>query len=550
MPNKRQTFFSQYRGRGGPAIEPGTLKMMGEIGEEYGRGIREFGEAIGEGLKRRDEEEKIRNENETWKEILLGGTTPDTEGWKEAVEEEKAEQIKAGERVELAKRESELASAKAGQYNPLKHTNEIQKELDKYKTKNDSSLEVASSIHSIIDTYKADLDQVELDKQAFIESASGFGDFTGESTLNALRNFEKRTQKINSDFIAGTPFETPLERMTHYTNRLREIQKRTDVLSPYVAKLEQYKNMEIRNPGATAGFNKIKRGVSGELEVEDTEKGKLVDKRIELFQTIRQNIPDESFVGVPVPSVNIREAVGTLPPEALKATFGVKPEELNRLLTFGKQPLSRDAADKLAAYQTAQESFTSILSRPTPSPDDYIREKTQTEILQDVVKNDDNRKYRAGFLQSVAAYAQKVREPSINLQEFGGHTYAVYKPGQTAVQRIPKPGEMTISNQISMLRYNRSLGNDITSGLNKLRDTHKADVSRLDDAIYKLESAKASGIIQGTGMPWNEVDDKRLEVLKKERADIDRQFTAGMQELGQGMGGTSVSPQEVDIVVK
>ena len=65
-----------------------------------------------------------------------------------------------------------------------------------------------------------------------------------------------------------------------------------------------------------------------------------------------------------------------------------------------------------------------------------------------------------------------------------------------------------------------------------------------------MESAKASGIIQGTGMPWNEVDDRRLEVLKKEREDIDRQFTAGMGELGQDVGGTSVSPQNTDIIFK
>ena len=109
---------------------------------------------------------------------------------------------------------------------------------------------------------------------------------------------------------------------------------------------------------------------------------------------------------------------------------------------------------------------------------------------------------------------------------------------------------MTIANQLSMLRHNRSLGKDITSGLNRLRDTHKADVSRLDTAIYELESAKASGIIQDTGMPWNEVDDRRLEVLLKERADIDRQFKTGMGELGQDVGGTSVQSQVADIIVK
>ena len=550
MANKRQTFFSQYRGRGGPAIEPGTLAMMGSIGEEYGKGIREFGKVIGEARKQREEDERIRNENETWKEIALGGTTPDTEKYNEDVMEQASDEMEAGERTELTKRESELASAKAGQYDPLKHTREIQEELDVYKEKSDNNLAIADSINSMLESRQDDLDKVEIDRQNQIEILVEEGTPPILALSSTAKNASKAKEEIERQFIEGTPFKTSLEKITHHSNRLKELQKKTELYSPYVTKLEQYKNMEIRNPGSTAGFNKLKKGITGELTLEDTEKGKLVTKRAELFETIRSTIADEEFFGVPIPSVNIREAVSTLPPEALEATFDVKPEQLNKLLTFGRQPLSKDAANKLAAYQDAQENLIAIQARPTPNQQDYLREKTQTEIIQDVLKNDDNKRYRAGFLQSIAAYAQKVKEPSINLQEFGGQTYAVYKPGDAAVQRIPKKGEMTIANQISMLRYNRNLGKDITSGLNRLRDRHKVDVSRLDDAIYKLESAKASGIIQGTGMPWNEVDDRRLEVLKKEREDIDRQFTAGMGELGQDVGGTSVSPQSTDIIFK
>ena len=543
MANKKQTFFSQYRGRGGPAIEPGIIKMMGEIGEEYGKGIREFGEAIGEGRRRREEEEKIRNENETWREIALGGTVPDTEKYNEDIMEHASDETEAQERAELAKRESELASARAGQYDPLKHTREIQEELDVYKSRGDNVLEMADSINSMLDRRKDALDKIEIDtqKQILLKTKEGSPPLLAVSSTQKASN--KAKAEVERQFIEGTPFETSLEKITHHSKRLEEIQKKIEVFSPYITKLEQYRNMEIRNPGSTAGFNKLKEGITGELKLEDTEKGKLVNKRAELFETISTNMGGTL-------SVNIKEALGSVPPEAIKATFDVKPEQLNTLLTFGKQPLSQDAATKLAAYQDAQERLVTTRARTLPIQSDYLREKTQTEIIQDVLKNDDNKRYRAGFLQSIATYAQKVKEPSINLQEFGGQTYAVYKPGDAAVQRIPKPGEMTMSNQLSMLRHNRSLGKDITSGLNRLKDTHKADVSRLDSAIYRLESAKASGIIQDTGMPWNEVDDRRLEVLQKERADIDRQFTAGMGELGQDVGGASVQSQVADIIVK
>ena len=541
MPNKRQTFFSQYRGRGGPAIEPGIIKMMGEIGEEYGKGIRSIGEAIGEGLKRRYEEEKIRNENETWREISLGGTTPDTEKYNEDIMEHASVEMEAEEHAELTKRESELASARAGQYDPLKHTREIQEELDTYQDKNEKLLAIANPIRDNLDNYRSDLAEVEEERQSWFKSP--YTIVKGLENLSKTRDFDRREAEIKANFLKNSGFETPQEKITQDINRLKNLKKSSEAFTPYITKLEQYRNMEIRNPGSTAGFNKLKKGITGELELEDTEKGKLVNKRAELFQTISTNMGGTL-------SVNIKEALSSVPPEAIKATFDVKPEQLNTLLTFGKQPLSQDAANKLAAYQDAQERLVAVQARPLPIQSDYLREKTQTEIIQDVLKNDANKKYRAGFMQSLATFAQKVKEPSINLQEFGGQTYAVYKPGDAAVQRIPKPGEMTISNQLSMLRHNRSLGKDITSGLNRLRDTHKADVSRLDSAIYKLESAKASGIIQDTGMPWNEVDDRRLEVLQKERADIDRQFTAGMGELGQDVGGTSVQSQVADIIVK
>jgi hypothetical protein len=48
-------YFSKYQGRGGPAIEPGIVQMMGSIGDEYAKGI----EGLSKGL------EKYRQNKET-----------------------------------------------------------------------------------------------------------------------------------------------------------------------------------------------------------------------------------------------------------------------------------------------------------------------------------------------------------------------------------------------------------------------------------------------------------------------------------------------------
>ena len=42
-------YFSKYQGRGGPAIAPGIVQMMGSIGDEYAKGISKLGEGIAEG---------------------------------------------------------------------------------------------------------------------------------------------------------------------------------------------------------------------------------------------------------------------------------------------------------------------------------------------------------------------------------------------------------------------------------------------------------------------------------------------------------------------
>ena len=64
-------YFSKYKGRGGPAIEPGIIQMMGSIGDEYAKGIRSLGAGIGDALKARAEQKKAEEANKLWKNFLV-----------------------------------------------------------------------------------------------------------------------------------------------------------------------------------------------------------------------------------------------------------------------------------------------------------------------------------------------------------------------------------------------------------------------------------------------------------------------------------------------
>ena len=58
-------YFSKYQGRGGPAINPGIVQMMGSIGDEYAKGIEGLAEGI-EKHRQNKEKREILTERGEW----------------------------------------------------------------------------------------------------------------------------------------------------------------------------------------------------------------------------------------------------------------------------------------------------------------------------------------------------------------------------------------------------------------------------------------------------------------------------------------------------
>ena len=58
-------YFSKYQGRGGPAIAPGIVQMMGSIGDEYAKGIAGLAEGI-EKYRKNKEKREILTEKGEW----------------------------------------------------------------------------------------------------------------------------------------------------------------------------------------------------------------------------------------------------------------------------------------------------------------------------------------------------------------------------------------------------------------------------------------------------------------------------------------------------
>jgi hypothetical protein len=63
--NIMANYFSKYQGRGGPAIAPGIVQMMGSIGDEYAKGIEGLAEGI-EKHRQNKEKREILTERGEW----------------------------------------------------------------------------------------------------------------------------------------------------------------------------------------------------------------------------------------------------------------------------------------------------------------------------------------------------------------------------------------------------------------------------------------------------------------------------------------------------
>ena len=81
-------YFSKYRGRGGPALAPGIVQMMGSIGDEYAKGITSFADSVVRGVKEKKQREQLEEETKLWKNLIAGPkNVDDTEKYEEYLED-------------------------------------------------------------------------------------------------------------------------------------------------------------------------------------------------------------------------------------------------------------------------------------------------------------------------------------------------------------------------------------------------------------------------------------------------------------------------------
>ena len=123
-------YFSKYRGRGGQAIEPGIIQMMGSIGDEYAKGIESFGESIASAIDEKKEKERQKNALDFILKLDEVEGTPDIPAMLEAEDELLQKQNAAKTDVEVKEKALLSAQAQTGEPGDRSKANEIRDRID------------------------------------------------------------------------------------------------------------------------------------------------------------------------------------------------------------------------------------------------------------------------------------------------------------------------------------------------------------------------------------------------------------------------------------
>jgi len=529
-------YFSKYKGRGGPAIDPGIIQMMGSIGDKYAVGIRSFGESIGKGLVARAENKKIENEQETLlnfygnkdkKYDLVAHTQAAVNRDQEAVDAQTiADQYKQEYKDSTPNGETDFTEDVAKLDSEIDHWEErvskwgnnvsrLKKQKEEYEDKledliiqeSDRGRDLSRSKRRDIgkkfeekfpwvsrttipvNTFaqKRHFENKYLDLREKVKTSEATKDLSlAEQEVWIRQNFldkevsrwEPGTQPIPSDKTLFTweevedydywehvsPLHRPLaakfERQGRYSiynplsgylddsgfseggkdiakglkERLETINETipkqihiAEEASAYLGKLENYKNMEVANPGSTRGYDRLieqddEKGRSGVRYI-DSEKGGVVSERLTYFLNLeeRRHVLEED-TGEPQPATNLSEQL----PLFLQ---GRNQESLPKLLNFGKGPRTQITQEKFTSWQNAQKTATDLGNRPALDPSSYQRSLTDEERWQKAVEGKEKGMYRPGFLLKVAEMLQKTKIHPPNIVTIDGRRFLGSAPG-------------------------------------------------------------------------------------------------------------------------
>tara|TARA_R110002020_G_scaffold118191_12_gene270221 strand:- start:507 stop:2090 length:1584 start_codon:yes stop_codon:yes gene_type:complete len=511
-------YFSKYRGRGGPAIEPGIIQMMGSIGDEYAKGIAKFGEEIGSAISERDE--RIRQENATEFFLNLGRTTgvEDNVSYNKANDERTQRVTAAEKRSAISYENLKAAHAQTGEQGDMGKANEIRDKIDAIQTK-------IGDIQSNV--------------------------FRKDKAIDAQRKKLADPDRISvENYIPQSRLLTPKERkwadvwdrnpdagMTSSSikKQIKEFQKLRDELKDQVPKLQEdfilakkFWQMESSNPGSSKGMNAPLGSDEYQTALE----------RLNVFRELRDQTESRTRLQ--------REALGPLAAQvdplpvpsladALPAMLYDKPDALARLMNYDrptpKSALVESARNEVVA---AELDLEKVLSEPELRREDFQRPETEVEKIRRLYV--DKKKYPKDFGEKVITYLQKTSGPQLRIENLGEYgTWMVTNQGAQRVDqdsaKIPAREQQRIAQKTAHRKETKSN-----------REYYDKEITRIESEISGINQKAADPYTYPEGVTAE--DTRRKSELQQDLLEIKEWFRTTQavltQDIGEVIGGLDI----------
>jgi len=516
-------YFSKYQGRGGPAIAPGIVQMMGSIGDEYAKGITALGEGIGKGLEERAKRKQAEADLDAIKKFYDNSET--------IIDDERFERDKKieakGLDIKKQERDSAHTAFKTDQadfedFNVLSGHEDILKDKVFLQDALDELVSDNEKEEGILRVREDQLEATEGSKIFGVQLPK----FDSRYPFGVATPFTPNKPPVGllkaADYaLIERPDQLKIikeKRKTVTRNR-----ENISALQEQITKLATLSRMEMENPGSTKGRASYTWNPDEKLVIHETEQSKLVGDRLLFYQGLEE---EQGILKTKQsPLMNRDGTFNTVPMGqhqggALMGRSGVIPSrkklaesisekvtdstQINRLLNYGKQPLKRQTAESLERYATAQRVYDEALENRI-SAKDYNRRLTQEEKMTRLVNNVNAGVNSPSIVDKIMEMGKAIEKPTFHVvtDPTTGEKRAVLSNKYHAVKPASTLGS---PEQLALTRHLQGRTTAATQAWNTLEDDRTKAVSTLEKELLDLQT---KGEVEGLEEP----ETKRMKNL-------------------------------------
>lgn len=496
-------FFSKYKGRGGPAIEPGIIQMMGSIGDEYAKGIDSLGDSISGAILEKQRRDKAENALQFMLDLASGkGTTPDEKSFMSAKAKRKSEVEKAAQDVADTKSAYNEVLADNGEIGDLGESDKLNAKIA------DITKQLAAAKSKADQKTKAVRGHEKLLKRTEVQASGQDRDFEGKYGNLVTPN------EVNRD----------LEKLRSQEDALRN--KEIPKLEDELLTAQKFYQMELNSPGSSLGRNAPKTSTEYQNAIE----------RLNLFDKLKEgndlaNYEKRRNLGVLAAQVDPDSLKTPMPSlaESIPMMFQGDPQKIASLLNYQRPPTPNERVETAKnRVVIAEERLRALSGRPPLNESDYVRKLTLSERLSTLFEGKTAKEFPEGFGEKVLSIIQKQEGPNIRVEDMGElGKWLVTNQGATRLDPLPTATEKRYARDREDRLELQAFEN--AEDLNKFISAKRKEIEDIKNKAFSMDSPE--GI--------TEVDKEAIDRLEKEIEEAKAMFKSKQKNISEKLGKPS-----------